>query len=87
MTLSRGRTNHCEYGHATQGEIRRFPIGGGATLDICRECYRREDRPALPWEALERVHTATGWWGRVELERGDPPPPQSSRAHGTRPRR
>lgn len=57
--------NYCDHGHATGGETRFLPLGGGARLIVCKRHwahelnYRREAHKAagpedLPeWETLE----------------------------------
>ena len=60
-----GYVNQCDHNHATSGEVRILPYGGGGNLIVCRAHYeaemrfRRERIAAgvtfeLPeWESLE----------------------------------
>ena len=54
--------NQCDGGHADKGEIRKYPIGGGGNMFICRDCYNKhraieikKQRPVYDWATLEIV--------------------------------
>ena len=51
--------NQCDGGHATNGEIRKYPIGGDGNMLICHDCYKKhrasmieEGHPVYDWDTL-----------------------------------
>jgi hypothetical protein len=57
--------NQCDGGHATKGEIRKYPTGVVGQLLLCHDCYLKhhhseveEGRPVYDWNTLEIIEKA-----------------------------